>query len=632
MLKYKLNIDNVISDTEKIKPIFVRIDDYGFVDHFVVSIMHDGNHIFERGDIINVEHFSNIDSKTHRKSIGVRTYDEYIIQDSDQNANIITINVPKKYPIEIDSIIFDYTDKENKTLLLNFKNNHYFSFGDICDISINLTDNGESIIKEIRCDFVDEKTLKWVFDITDENQSEVLNYLFTGGVYYQVGADETVIEYSVLESLPDPVLFTSPNYVKIAQNALNANSGVVYRKSVGTFDKIGEIFLRDNFLFTDLDNVTILANSPSFTINIPLQQNFDTKTYRDVLLKEKITSDITKEIITEGNSVEKDIYYPALIDEYGKTFLVKRIKFNLHFRKRDLTNGWSSPDDEEFWNGTDDSDPIHPQISLSAYNDQMTNTISQFVDNRSDLLTKIGFTNNDVKFQKSRLKKSFLRVSYFSSTNPATQLLIGYSTIFVDTGKLLSKFIKHSHSKNYYEPLPDNQHSQADIQSGFPISVDKEPYDISGITNDNDFEDLRLSTQFVVSNRFSTSSSSEGFYIYLYKDYSSELPKDLYMRVEFNHAGYGKKVPFFMPSYINFVDQHTGIKTYQQILDDWQTQNSGYGFDFYNAYSYIHLKYKYDFSTKKHIYYIDDEYYGTDVLYNGKNEITINLYEPKVNI
>ena len=43
---------------------------------------------------------------------------------------------------------------------------------------------------------------------------------------------------------------------------------------------------------------------------------------------------------------------------------------------------------------------------------------------QSDLLSYLGFTNDDVKYQKSKLKKSFLRISFYDSDNIGNQNLL----------------------------------------------------------------------------------------------------------------------------------------------------------------------------------------------------------------
>ena len=128
---------------------------------------------------------------------------------------------------------------------------------------------------------------------------------------------------------------------------------------------------------------------------------------------------------------------------------------------------------------------------------------------------------------------------YFDSPNPANQNMIGYSTIFLDSGDLFAKYIRYIEEDGYiavgadkktygqYDPKPNKQ----------GIRVDRDIFD----------ENKRLSTQFVVKSKNTSKASSEGFYIYIWKDNEMAVPQDLYMKVEFNHAGYGRTVPFMMP-------------------------------------------------------------------------------------
>jgi hypothetical protein len=69
--------------------------------------------------------------------------------------------------------------------------------------------------------------------------------------------------------------------------------------------------------------------------------------------------------------------------------------------------------------------------------------------------------------------------------------------------------------------------------------------------------------------------------------------------------------------------------------EDWGSDtDKRYGIKKYLKYSYIRFKYKYDKITKRHVYYLDDEFYGTNVNNGGvhfeDNAITINLYEAKI--
>ena len=228
--------------------------------------------------------------------------------------------------------------------------------------------------------------------------------------------------------------------------------------------------------------------------------------------------------------------------------------------------------------------------------------------------------------------------------NPANQNMLGYSTIFLDSGNLFSKYVRHLETDGYTVIGYDkNDYGK--------YNVDNKTKKGNRVDREYNFdEEHRLSSQFVVKNKNTSTASSEGFYLYLWKDNESVLPQDLYMKVEFNHAGYGRTIPFMMPYWDKqkWNNKMSGIKTFNEILNDWKdikNVDSGgnvswknntdghYGMRQYMKFSYIHLKYKYDKDNDKHIYYLDPETYGNIDFPNGKDgnkEIVINLYEAKV--
>lgn len=335
---------------------------------------------------------------------------------------------------------------------------------------------------------------------------------------------------------------------------------------------------------------------------------------------------------------------------------------------------------------------------------------------QSDLLSYLGFTNDDVKYQKSKLKKSFLRISFYDSDNIANQNLLHTATIFLDSGELFAKYIKNIDTEDTYKVnsgFTDNKGGveyvaneiieskiyrklDADLQkkcvingelmaivgsSTIPITDSATVYDKSGVRvnrepmrekalqksdfsdNISELERLRLSSQIEVCDKNSSKRSSEGFYFYTYKNNDNGVfPSDIYMRVEFNHAGYGRTVPFMMP-YIrkaeedetNGVDRYKGrenkIKTFDDICYDWSDidfdkpfdarkneyplkdeDEVGYGTVRYIKYAYIKWKYRYDKHTQKHVYYLDPDVYGSGVTTDNVhgNNIILNLYEGKV--
>lgn len=337
---------------------------------------------------------------------------------------------------------------------------------------------------------------------------------------------------------------------------------------------------------------------------------------------------------------------------------------------------------------------------------------------QSDLLSYLGFTNDDVKYQKSKLKKSFLRISFYDSDNIGNQNLLHTATIFLDSGDLFAKYIKNIETEDEYKAtstviaqkspeisfpkdsiLTSSEYKKLDdenrkkcvvngellaviggsssdeenytVYDKVGMAVNREPMRKKALDKDNDFGDnidelerLRMSSQIIVTDKNSSKRSSEGFYFYTYKTNDNGVyPSDIYMRVEFNHAGYGRVIPFMMPyirkSEENLKDNSPGyerytatdrkdkIKTFDDICYDWSEididkgiedkhlkddSDIGYSAVRYMKYCHIKWKYRYDKHTQKHIYYLDPDVYGTGVTSDNKhgNNIILNLYEGKI--
>lgn len=337
---------------------------------------------------------------------------------------------------------------------------------------------------------------------------------------------------------------------------------------------------------------------------------------------------------------------------------------------------------------------------------------------QSDLLSYLGFDDDDVKYQKSKLKKSFLRISFYDSDNIANQNLLHTATIFLDSGELFAKYIKNIETEDEYkatktviaqknpeisfkagsiltsseyEKLDDDNRKKCVIsgellaanggsssdKEGYTMydkvgmSVNREPMRKRALDKSLDFGDnidelerLRMSSQIVVTDKNSSKRSSEGFYFYTYKSNDNGVyPSDIYMRVEFNHAGYGRVIPFMMPyirkseeklkenspGYERYTEtsRDDKIKTFDDICYDWSEididkgiknehlkddSDIGYSAVRYMKYCHIKWKYRYDKHTQKHIYYLDPDVYGKGVTSenNHGNNIILNLYEGKI--
>lgn len=422
--------------------------------------------------------------------------------------------------------------------------------------------------------------------------------------------------------------------------------------------------LRENFLFTEFTNYYFEYERAVVNVPIPISNSFDTNLYQSDLLQEHFVEEEKRKAINKIVDLEKDVYYPVIKNNNGFSD-VYTLRFNLHFREH-RGNNWLV-DGNSFWNGV-------KQENGGVIDTQITD------DGVSDLLCFLDFSNDDIRYQKNKLKKSFLRLSFYDSMNPANQNMLGYSTIFLDSGNLFSKYVRYFETDGYKIIGYD--------KNNYGIyNIDSKPKKGNRVDREYGFdEEHRLSSQFVVKNKNTSTASSEGFYLYLWKDNESVLPQDLYMKVEFNHAGYGRTIPFMMPYWDKqkWNNKKSGIKKFNEILNDWKSKkytyqnkdkhkpndlktedeylrlseeerkkyslldvfkwkfnntetdietDGHYGMRQYMKFSYIHLKYKYDKDNDKHIYYLDPETYGIIDFPKGKDgnkEIVINLYEAKV--
>ena len=150
---------------------------------------------------------------------------------------------------------------------------------------------------------------------------------------------------------------------------------------------------------------------------------------------------------------------------------------------------------------------LHPVVTGSTYNDiSLLNFNLHFYINNNwtlgaSLLSDVGYINDDVENKRKRLDNSFLRLSFYDSSDLNTQNLLYYSTIFIDSGDLYSQFIMNNSS-------------------------------ISGSMMEFSVENPKISTEI---------KSFEGFYIYLFgSDILKNTISTIYLKVEYNSALNGK--------------------------------------------------------------------------------------------
>ena len=320
--------------------------------------------------------------------------------------------------------------------------------------------------------------------------------------------------------------------------------------------------------------------------------------------------------------MEKDVYSPKYIANDGKydgsdtVFLpISEIRVNLHFRTRDLDT-WKV---NEGFNLVDSSGNTDGWF-VTDYYPYKTMDKKKLMD-ESDLVGLLNFTNDDIYYQKSKVGKTFLRFSYYDSIDPNSQMLLATSTVFMDEHALFKKFIDNSRKNvNTYSLVSYDNDKTKDLNK---ISVMSEFKNGGSVVID---ESKRLSSRFVITNKYDTDTSSEGFYIYMFKEYSENLhPREIFMKVEFNHAGIGTTLPFIKP--MSWTEDNSS-KTWfpnKELSVGSAEMMKGVELEKKNAQDYIPLYAVYDFKNKEYVYVFDKRYVTVN-----DGVASINLFELKL--
>jgi len=226
---------------------------------------------------------------------------------------------------------------------------------------------------------------------------------------------------------------------------------------------------------------------------------------------------------------------------------------------------------EPYWkNGDDDFTKInHIKFSLVFLGEKPDKWTDESEDPPQDP-TKwkfLGFTDDDIKYQKLRLKKTFIRLSFYNDPNPTKYLLEHWSTVFVDINLMFSDYIYQLNNmsginydkvpiQKYKDPYTGEETEGNDIIfhvfNPYIKEVERIPppdYDPTPYRKDGLFE-------------MDYSGSGDGYYIYLYdpwgvkcgninrlppcyNGYRDQVPNPLYLKLEFNNAKTGKRNLFF---------------------------------------------------------------------------------------
>lgn len=461
--------------------------------------------------------------------------------------HFVRITNSSKYFLHLkpSNFINVYSNKEKKELINSGDKNG--------EIFFDLKNNKYYKIIDDECE---EYKLFFNFIYRENNIDYKINLLSLGEDFYELTVVENTEEKKELEITFDESIFYS----------LSHNIKFNFNPKDPSYDDfiIKELYYFDN------------------DINIPVNitSNFDRKLNNE-LIADLYFTEKKNEIIPDIVDYEKKCFSPYYKD--GDTFKpVYGIKFNLFFRDRmNDYNDWDS-NDTLYWNSWKPG-------------------ITTMVNTDGDPLGKLGFTDDDVFYQKLKIKKSFLRLSFYNDNNPFKQMLLYYSTIFVDSNDLYGKYIKNIGNK----------------------------------VNENDIREIvnsgALTTSFVVYDKFEQTKSSEGFYLYLFPNQNPTEEKTIYMCVEFNHAGYGKTIPFitqYNTKDATAIDFGSDFKDY--FIDEKRTTSLN---EYFNR-LHIPLTASYNEDIEDYIYYFNIKPSQNDYSSYRLNDdgiLVINLYEPKLN-
>jgi len=424
-----------------------------------------------------------------------------------------------------------------------------------------------------------------------------------------------------------------------------------------------------------------------YTLPIGMANTVATNALQEKVVERDFFQRIIDDYINRIVDMEKDVYYPAFCGA-DETKMVDEIEFKLHFRTRNL-NDWSINEDRTkdyieakaenseatipnsikacnwniidyyyddlndydieisegkdqgyFWD--EDGDNGDDEYGRARYKvKKITNEGPHTYDCKdntyyrshitkyeqpADLVYFLNFTDNDILYQKSKVGKSFLRLLFYDTDDPKTQSLLAMSTVFFDSDKLYKHYLDNAN------PDTHDDYGFVNISNGEYTEycgVEKEPYYLGddGIFTYN--EDFRISATFTIKNMFEEDRSSEGFYLYLFKEYTSNLhERNIYLKIQFNHAGEGKVVNFLVPTkqYIN--EDKEEITELLDITnkDDREEFKKGYPMDELYSKLYIPIKVKFDDEKKKFVYCFPEYMMNP----SEPHRVVFNLYEPKI--
>ena len=414
---------------------------------------------------------------------------------------------------------------------------------------------------------------------------------------------------------------------------------------------MAEMPVSSNAALDPLGIVEVSIVNDSTSIKFPLVNNKQLGINREDLIINEALSDVVDSRVNDIVDMEKDVYYPVYLTKNASgdnVFCdIKEIRFNLHFRTRDKDSWKISKNEAEEIGLTKSLDFTNTNYNgrLEYTETNFNNSLVMSIDNNDnnwfvtdieeyknldsadrlvlhklpDLLGLVNFTDDDVKYRKKRISKSFLRLSFYSTNNPQDQMLLATSTIFLNENEYFNKKIKYDESELTYKNINSDELSHT-------ISVFDEVYKNEKFTFD---DESRLGCNITVKNKYETTTSSEGFYLYMFKEYSTGLkPSTVYLKIDFYHAGVGRVFPFIMP--MTTVDKYIYRPLFLSNDGDVEELKKGVPMSDLNRQMFIPVNLIYNDENKRYVYYLPDNYRENSITETDNNIMEFNLFEVKI--
>lgn len=343
-------------------------------------------------------------------------------------------------------------------------------------------------------------------------------------------------------------------------------------------------------------SVQLMTIEDYLSLKVPFVTNTANNINREKILTYDFVNQVKGEYINSIVDMEKDVYSPY-ISKNNDLIRADEIRFNFHFRNRSLDN-WKIIEDEG-WFVTDYDFYKNSQADLQ---------------NVSDLLGFVNFTNGEVKNMAKKIGKTFIRLSYYSTPNPATQVLLATSVIHLDEAALAKKMTDYNKTKKF---VFKDVKTDADNLSSVTVNTEA----ISG--NGDLFDDKhRLSSRVIVNDKYTVKTTSEGYYLYLFKEYSNRMrTSTIYLKVDFCHAGIGKTIPMILPRNIN--GENVSLLRLSNASDKEKLLEGITIKDIYKQ-TFIPVNIVFDGNLNKYVYYLPSYMNSTE-----DGIIEFNLFEPK---